>query len=102
MEYSIRRLRKRGIRLISITQELDDTPSAMMIRQILSVFDEYQSKENSKHVRRAMKENARQGFWNGSQPPFGYQTYVAEQRGAKEKKKLAIDPVEAEDRSAYL
>ena len=27
---------------------------------------EYQSKENAKHVVRALKEKARQGFWNGS------------------------------------
>jgi hypothetical protein len=35
-----------------------------MIRQIIALFDEYQSKENAKHALRAMKENARQGFWN--------------------------------------
>ena len=43
-----------------------------------------------------MQENARQGFWNGARPPFGYTLIVAEQRGAKQKKRLAIDPVEAE------
>jgi site-specific DNA recombinase len=32
-----------------------------MIRQIMALFDEYQSKE-TKHTLRAMKENARQGF----------------------------------------
>jgi hypothetical protein len=32
-----------------------------MIRQIMALFDEYQSKENAKHTLRAMKENARQG-----------------------------------------
>jgi DNA invertase Pin-like site-specific DNA recombinase len=54
------------------------------------------TKENAKHVLRAMQENARQGFWNGSAAPFGYQVVAAEQRGAKTKKKLAVDPVEAE------
>ena len=43
-----------------------------------------------------MRESAKQGFWNGSPPPLGYRTYVAEQRGAKNKKKLEIDPAEAE------
>lgn len=43
-----------------------------------------------------MKENARQGFWSGSRPPLGYRVYVAEQRGAKLKKKLEIDPINAE------
>ena len=43
-----------------------------------------------------MKENARQGFWNGSMPPLGYRLIEAEKRGAKVKKKLDVDPVEAE------
>jgi site-specific DNA recombinase len=37
----------------------------------MALFDEYQSKENAKHTLRAMKENARQGFWNGALPPIG-------------------------------
>jgi DNA invertase Pin-like site-specific DNA recombinase len=55
-----------GVRLVSITQELGDDPMSNMIRQIMALFDEYQSKENAKHTLRAMKENARQGFWNGA------------------------------------
>jgi DNA invertase Pin-like site-specific DNA recombinase len=43
-----------------------------------------------------MQENARQGFWNGSKAPYGYAVVAAEQRGAKTKKRFAIDPVEAE------
>jgi hypothetical protein len=65
---------------------------------MFSLFDEYQSKENSKHTLRAMKENARQGFFNGSRAPFGYQvvaTDIPGNRGRK-KKKLAIEPSEAE------
>jgi site-specific DNA recombinase len=64
--------------------------------QIMALFDEYQSKENAKHVLRALKENARQGFWNGSLPPIGYCVVAAEQRGAKVKKKLEIDPLHAD------
>jgi DNA invertase Pin-like site-specific DNA recombinase len=96
LEYHVRRLRKAGVRLISITQDLGDDPMSVMVRQVFALFDEYQSKENAKHVLRAMQENARQGFWNGSKPPYGYKTIVVEQRGAKLKKNLAIDPVEAE------
>ena len=63
LEFYVRRLAKNGVRLISITQELGDDPMSNMIRQIMALFDEYQSKENAKHTLRAMKENARQGFW---------------------------------------
>jgi len=68
----------------------------VMMRQIMALFDEYQSKENAKHVLRALKENARQGFWNGSLPQIGYRVVAAEQRGAKIKKKLEIDPLHAD------
>ena len=66
-----------------------------MMRQIMALFDEYQSKWNSKHVIRALKETARQGFGNGSLPPIGYRVVAAEQRGAKVKKELEIDPLHA-------
>jgi hypothetical protein len=62
LEFYVRRLAKNGVRLVSITQELGDDPMSNMIRQIMALFDEYQSKENAKHTLRAMKENARQGF----------------------------------------
>ena len=68
----------------------------VMMRQIMALFDEYQSKENAKHVMRALKENARQGSWNDSLPPIGYRVIAAEQRGAKVKKKLEIDPLHAD------
>ncbi|GLK63865.1 recombinase family protein [Paracoccus kondratievae] len=83
-------------RLISITQELGDDPIHDMMRRIMSLFDEYQSKENGKHVTRALKENARQGFWNSALPPIGYRIAAAEQRGAKIKNKLEIDPLHAD------
>ncbi len=95
-EFYVRRLAKNGVRLVSITQEMGDDPMHVMMRQIMALFDEYQSKENAKHVLRALKENARQGFWNGSLPPIGYRVIAAEQRGAKVKKKLEVDPLHAD------
>lgn len=97
LEFYVRRLAKSGVRLVSITQELGDDPMSNMIRQIMALFDEYQSKENAKHTLRAMKENARQGFWNGALPPIGYRIVeAAEQRGHCTKKTLEIDPIQAE------
>src|SRR5499427_9436124 len=86
LEFYCRRLAKNGVRLVSITQELGDDPMSNMIRQIMALFDEYQSKENAKH-----------GFWNGSLPPIGYRIVeAAEQRGHRTKKTLEIDPIQAE------
>ena len=97
-EFYLRKLAKHGVRVVSITQPVGDEnePVQAMMRKVIALFDEYQSKENAKHVIRSMKENARQGFWNGSMAPFGYRLVEAEKRGTKVKKKLDVDPVEAE------
>jgi site-specific DNA recombinase len=97
-EFYLRRLAKHGVRVVSITQPVGDEsePVQAMMRKVIALFDEYQSKENGKHVLRSMKENARQGFWNGAMAPLGYRLIEAEKRGTKVKKKLDVDPVEAE------
>ena len=92
-----RRLRKHGVKVISITQQTAEDSSGELARRIFSAFDEYQSKENAKHTARAMRENARQGFFNGSGAPFGYRTVATEALGnrGRRKRKLAIDEAEA-------
>ena len=62
---------------------------------MLAAADQYSSEETAKHVTRTMLENARQGFWNGSQAPFGYRTVEVEKRGQRVKKRLEIDEREA-------
>lgn len=93
-----RRLNRAGVKLISITQPNGDDSSSGLIRRMISVFDEYSSKENSKHTLRAMKENARQGYFNGSRAPYGYQAVAAGAMGhrGRQKKRLMIDESEAE------
>ena len=97
-EFYFRKLAKHGVKIISITQPVGDEtePVQTMMRKVIALFDEYQSKENAKHVIRSMMENARQGFWNGATAPLGYRLVEAEKRGTTVKKKLDIDPVEAE------
>ena len=97
-EFYLRKLAKHGVRVVSITQPVGDEsePVHAMMRKVIALFDEYQSKENAKHVIRSMKENARQGFWNGATAPLGYKLVEAEKRGTKIKKKLDLDPVEVE------
>ncbi len=92
-----RRLGKIGVKVISITQQTTDDPSGMLARRVFSAFDEYQSQENSKHTSRAMRENARRGFFNGSRAPFGYRAVETEALGnrGRRKKKLLIDEGEA-------
>ena len=93
-----RRLKKNKIIVISITQPTSDDSMGNMMRRLLCLFDEHQSLETSKHVSRTMKENARQGYFNGSRAPFGYAAVSTEANGSRgrKKKKLAIDPAEAD------
>jgi site-specific DNA recombinase len=94
-ELYVRELAKAGVQLISITQDVGQDGGGEFIRKLLNVFDEHQSRENAKHTHRAMCENARQGFWNGSYAPFGYRVETKERRGNKEKKILVVDETEA-------
>jgi DNA invertase Pin-like site-specific DNA recombinase len=57
LEFYVRKLAKNGVKLVSITQEMGDDPMHVMMRQIMALFDEYQSKENAKHVIRAIWRN---------------------------------------------
>jgi len=92
-----RKLIKNKVQIISITQPTSDDAGGEMMRRIINLFDEHQSKENSKHTSRAMKENARQGYFNGSKPPFGYIAATTETVGShgRRKKKLEINEAEA-------
>lgn len=56
-----RKLIKNKVKVISVTQPTSDDAGGEMMRRIINLFDEHQSKENAKHTSRAMKENARQG-----------------------------------------
>ena len=49
LEFYVRKLAKNGVKLVSITQEMGDDPMHVMMRQIMALFDEYQSKENAKN-----------------------------------------------------
>jgi DNA invertase Pin-like site-specific DNA recombinase len=90
-------LRKADVALISITQPITNDPSGDVIRTIVAAMDQYQSRESGKHVLRCMKEHARQGYFVGTRPPFGYRVVQTDQVGRSGwKRKLAIDSKESE------
>lgn len=91
-----RQLKKHGVVVLSMTQQTSNDPTGEMVRRIFSLFDEYQSKENGKHTLRAMNENARQGYHNGSTPPYGYRAVEMGIQGNKgKKKKLEVEQAES-------
>src|SRR5882724_8617651 len=90
-----RKLEKYGVSVVSMTQDFGEGASANFAETVLAAADQYSSEETAKHVTRTMLENARQGFWNGSQAPFGYRTVEVEKRGQRIKKRLEIEEREA-------
>ncbi len=90
-----RQLEEAGVDYQSITQQVASGPAGKLTRGVATLVDAYQSDLNAEATRDAMIGNADAGYWNGSLPPFGYRTYVAERFAKKDKKKLEIDPAEA-------
>ena len=94
---SKRRLEKHGVSLVSMTQDFGIGPSAEFAETIIAAADALLNAENAKHTSRTMLENARQGFWNGAIPPFGYPPDKGARRSAVRRSKsgFVIDEREA-------
>lgn len=95
LEHYRRKLKRAGVRIVAITQDVGQDAEGDLVRSVLSNFDEYQSRQTAKFTRDTMRRNAEDGFWNGAIAPFGYTTEIAEMRGPKAKKRLVIEPSEA-------
>jgi site-specific DNA recombinase len=65
-------LTKAGVRVVASHQQVTDDPMGTFMEGIFELIDQYESDINGFHTLRAMKENARQGYYNGSQPKYGF------------------------------
>lgn len=97
-EIRVRELERLGIEVISVTEPITgDEPIRVLVRNVTGIIAEHQSRENSLRVRACQMANARNGFFNGAKPPFGYKTLatnIASRSGVK--KKLILDDEEAQ------
>src|ERR1700679_3793880 len=83
-------LRKQGVEVISINEQIDDSPSGKLFEGIIEVMDEFYSSNLSQDTLRGMKENARRGFLNGGSIPYGYMKVKIKDE-SNQRSKLAID-----------
>ena len=84
-------LRRRGIRVTSITEHADDTPTGKLMEAIIESVDEFYSENLAQEVRRGMREAASRGFWVTPHVPYGYKrVYV--QDGPKKRPRLDLNP----------
>jgi DNA invertase Pin-like site-specific DNA recombinase len=95
-EYFRFRLKKNGVRIESVTQQFEDTAIGEMTRKIMGMCDEINSSEIAKHVKRSMLAGARNGYFMGAIPPYGYQIDIVGIAGDRRHRKLAKHPEEAE------
>ena len=65
-------LRKRGIKVVSITEHVDDSPTGKLMEAIIESVDEFYSENLAQEVTRGMREAAIRGFWVSTYAPFGY------------------------------
>ena len=87
-------LRRKGIRVVSITEQAEDNATGRLLEGIIESVDEYYSENLGQEVTRGMREAASRGFFLASRAPFGY-TRVKVSDGVKERPTLEIDPVAA-------
>ena len=83
-------LRRRGIRVVSITEHAADSPTGKLMEAIIESVDEFYSENLAQEVARGMREAASRGFWVASRTPYGYQK-VHIQNGAKKRPRLEPD-----------
>ena len=87
-------LRKKGVRVVSITEHADDSPTGKLMEAIIESVDEFYSENLAQEVVRGMREAASRGFFLCSKAPFGYKR-VKVNDGAKERPTLEVDPATA-------
>ena len=80
-------LRDNGIRLISATENIPDTPEGIILESLLEGMAEYYSAELSQKVKRGFRESREKGFFTGGHLLFGYQV---------QDKKIMVHPDEAQ------
>lgn len=83
-----RELKQNGVRVVSVLEQLDDSPESIILESVLEGMSEYYSKNLAREVRKGQKENALQARHNGGTPPLGFNV-TADGR-------YEINPVEAE------
>ena len=77
-------LRRKGVRVVSITEHADDTPTGKLLEAIIESVDEFYSENLAQEVVRGMREAASRGF-----------SKAMVQDGAKKRPTLEPDPATA-------
>lgn len=80
------RLRKNGVKVLSVTEEISDNPEGIILESVLEGMAEFYSAELSQKITRGMRESALKCHSIGGHVPLGYKI---------ENHRLVIDPATA-------
>ena len=83
-------LRRKGLRVVSITEQAEDNPTGRLLEGIIETVDEFYSENLGQEVVRGMREAASRGFWVAPMAPYGYRK-VKVLDGPKERPTLEPD-----------
>jgi site-specific DNA recombinase len=84
-------LRKKGIRVISINEPSEDTPTGKLLEAMIESLDEFYSENLGEEITRGMRESAGRGFYMPAVAPYGYRR-IKVNDGGKERPSLEIAP----------
>lgn len=83
-----RQLREHGVRVISATEMITDTPEGIIMEAVLEDMDEYYSAELARKMHRGLQESFNKGKFIGRVPPYGYR--VVDHRLALDEERAPI------------
>lgn len=66
------RLKKFGVRVVSVMENITDSPEGIILEGLLESMAEYYSANLSENVKRGQKESIMKGWFLGGHPPYGY------------------------------
>jgi hypothetical protein len=81
--------------VLAVQQELADDANGELMEGVYELFDQHESRIIGARTRAAMKENIRQGYFNGTKPPFGFAVERVTSPTGKPKRRLVPDAGEA-------
>lgn len=66
------KLKKYGVRVVSVMENISDTPEGIILEGLLESMAEYYSANLSQNIRRGQRENMEKGLYCGGTVPYGY------------------------------
>lgn len=87
-------LREAGVMLVSATENIDETPSGMLLHGIMSTIAEFYSRNLASEVAKGMGQKALTGGTNGK-APIGYLNVIRRDELGREMRTVEPDPARA-------